>query len=80
MSSREVYGITIDKNRLSLNELHLIELNQLNISVYEDEYVYILCDFKNDNQAYLKNRLMRIRNKDIYNSYNDDFGPKQVYI
>jgi hypothetical protein len=75
-----VLGITIDKTKLILTQDHLIELRHTNIGTIEHHDKYILycttCPhpIKKQEIQHLKGILTRIRNDDIYNNYNDDFG------
>lgn len=73
-------GITINKHNLQLTVDHQTELNALNIGIriLSDHYVlYYIPDPEgkcNDTTTHLKGLLSRVRNDDIYDNYNDDFG------
>lgn len=75
----KVFGISIDRNRLTLTHDHIIELETAGLAVgltsQQDRYVIYnkskpLPVLKSDTVR-LKNMLSRVRSDDIYNSYND---------
>lgn len=77
-------GLTIDKRNLQLTLDHQIELNAVNIGVQtlSDHYVlFYIPDpegTREDTDTHLKGVLTRIRNDDIYDNYNDDFGLHRI--
>lgn len=76
----ELLGITINKSIIAFTPDHYAELKQLNIGVHDNTDKYILY-YMNDpsgssskSRTHLKWLLTQVRNDDIYNSYNKDFG------
>ena len=81
-----VLGISITKCNLKMDKDHIQELESKNLMVKTLPDKYVVC-YKpqplTDNKeliCYIKCLLTTIRNDDIYNSYNNDFGIHNLKI